>query len=644
MLNIKNADGNKINNLAYDKIKIISTITWVGLAVSVIFHFFLNANKGYPLNTFLFLPTDRFNDFYGPCEAPSINNFNPYFYQSYSDNGLYLPIGYYFIWIFSLFGRPFSLFIFLSIVTYLIYKLSFLSLPELPNKLKVKTVFLISLLSYGFIYALDRANIEPYLACCIFAFFHFYKKNKPHLSALFIALAAAAKIYPILFILIFVSDKKYKESLYTIIYMLLLVLLPLFVFKGGFINNLNYILTGFEPLESSILNGNVYDGTSIFMQQGISLFSVIKFINIKLGLNILNLYTYYKIIVFIITLTISSIVLFLEHELWKKAFLLTAILLILPHISFDYKLTLLLPCIYLYISSDAIKSENKKNIKKISFLFGILLVPKAYYYLENFISPGTYKYDVPVSTIITPIIILHLIFIISKDSFRNISSIKLINSVKLHFEALKYNSKFILVSSLILFPLFIQFYKANSQYSLYRSYVDNAQKQLRFNKPDSVINNLQLARKLKPYKFKLPLQIADIYYKKEIWDSAAFYFNSALTLFPECVEAKIGLIQSEGNKLIKSAVFYFNNNDYVNASLQFSEGIKTFYTLPAYAQDKNSFIALYTNLILCNIKMQDWEQALINLNKLKAFDPENDFVATKLPIVYDKLEENKTHL
>jgi len=634
----------KNNTIAVEKIKIISSITWIGLIIAIIFHFIFNANKGYPFDTFLFLPTDRFNDFYGPSEAPSINNFNPYFHQSYSDNGLYLPIGYYFIWIFSIFGRPLSLFMFLSLLTYLTYKLSFLSLPELPTKLKIKTVFLISLLSYGFIYAIDRANVEPYLACCIFAFFYFYKKNNLHLSALFIAVAAAAKIYPILFILIFISDKKYKESLYTIIYMVLLVLLPLFVLKGGFINNLNYILTGFEPLESSIINGNVYDGTSSFMQQGISLFSGIKFLNIKLGLNIINLFFYYKIIVLIITITISSIVLLLENELWKKAFLLTAIILILPHISFDYKLTLLLPCIYLYISADNINSNNIKKTKKISFLFGILLIPKAYYYLENFISPGTYKYDVPVSTIITPIIILYLIFIISKDSFKNITSVKLINSLKLHYEAIKYNSKVILVFFLILFPLFIQFYKANSQYSLYRSYIDNAQKQLQLNKPDSVINNLQLARKLKPYKFKLPLQIADIYYKKEIWDSAALYFNSTLNLFPECGEAKIGLIQSKGNRLIKSAVFYFNNKDYVNASLHFSEAIKTFYTLPIYAQDKNSFITLYSNLILCKIKIQDWEQALININRLKTLDPKNEFATTKLLFVNDKLKENKTHL
>ena len=61
------------------KINLLSAIILTGLAASVIFHCILGFYKGfvYPYNTFLFIPADRFNDFFNTYNHSK--QLNPYF-------------------------------------------------------------------------------------------------------------------------------------------------------------------------------------------------------------------------------------------------------------------------------------------------------------------------------------------------------------------------------------------------------------------------------------------------------------------------------------------------------------------------------------------------------------------------------------
>jgi hypothetical protein len=49
-----------------EKIKYFLVILILGFGLAVFYHYILNRyyGLGYPLNTFLFLPSDHFNDFY----------------------------------------------------------------------------------------------------------------------------------------------------------------------------------------------------------------------------------------------------------------------------------------------------------------------------------------------------------------------------------------------------------------------------------------------------------------------------------------------------------------------------------------------------------------------------------------------------
>ncbi|MES2133317.1 MAG: hypothetical protein V4506_13300 [Bacteroidota bacterium] len=159
------------------QLKLIANIIFFGLLAAVIYHFFYQdgmLKKPYPANTFLFLQSDRFNDFFNMREW--CKNMNPYFDPTYLGNSNYLPIANVFFWIFSLMSKQASLYLFTGIFSLLIYWFSYLNIPktETPTN-RHKYAFVISFLSYGYLFCFDRANLEPFVVIPIMAFFYFYK-------------------------------------------------------------------------------------------------------------------------------------------------------------------------------------------------------------------------------------------------------------------------------------------------------------------------------------------------------------------------------------------------------------------------------------------------------------------------------------
>ncbi|AKE65273.1 hypothetical protein MYAER_2933 [Microcystis aeruginosa NIES-2549] len=62
----------------HTKIRFISTIIVIGFAIAVFYHYRMGAYLGnqHPLNTFLFTPNDKFNDFWNMVKF--IKELNPY--------------------------------------------------------------------------------------------------------------------------------------------------------------------------------------------------------------------------------------------------------------------------------------------------------------------------------------------------------------------------------------------------------------------------------------------------------------------------------------------------------------------------------------------------------------------------------------
>lgn len=92
-------------------------------------------------------------------------------------------------------------------------------------------------LSGSMLFAFERAN-SIIVAFIGIMFFLAFKDSKSkvfkELAIISLAIASAIKIYPIVFFVMLLHDKKYKELLRGIVYSLLLFVVPMFIFYDGF--------------------------------------------------------------------------------------------------------------------------------------------------------------------------------------------------------------------------------------------------------------------------------------------------------------------------------------------------------------------------------------------------------------------------
>lgn len=100
----------------------------------------------------------------------------------------------------------------------------------------------VCVLSGSMLFAFERANsiIVAFIGILFFLAFKDSKsKALKEIGIISLAIASAIKIYPIVFFVVLLNDKKYKELLRGIIYSMLLFVLPMFLFYNGFDDILN---------------------------------------------------------------------------------------------------------------------------------------------------------------------------------------------------------------------------------------------------------------------------------------------------------------------------------------------------------------------------------------------------------------------
>ncbi|MCX7927320.1 MAG: DUF2029 domain-containing protein [Candidatus Omnitrophica bacterium] len=399
-------------DLKEKRIKFVGNIILWGFIVSFLYHIIKSIFLGwrYPHNIFLFLPHDRFNDFFHFIRC--VRNLDPYAIDSYTyylDKqpywSTYFPFANILFYFMGFFSPLCSLVLWLGIfiILFLWSNSQYLSLN---NKAEYyKYLFIYSFLTYPFLFSIDRANLEMYLYLFLFLFIFFYQKHKLFWSAFFLSLATALKGYPVIFLILLFSERKYKSLLTTCVIIILITSLSLLLFKGGFWNNLKFVLSGFHYKNAVLEDNNL-------IIKGVSLFCLIKmyFIianKITLFSKSMNMYFLFAIL---FSLLLFFFIVFIERELWRKVMLLVSIMLLFPQISGDYKLLHIFLPMFLFFSTE------KKNRFEIFYLicFGLLLIPKDYYLFKSFISDSGYS-DISIGMILNILILILFILLIVID-------------------------------------------------------------------------------------------------------------------------------------------------------------------------------------------------------------------------------------
>jgi len=257
-------------------------------------------------------------------------------------------------------------------------------------------------------------NLEIYLFLFTLTFIFFYLQKKYFIAILFLSFAICMKLYPILFLLLFIQDKNYKAITNTIIISLLLTFFSLALFTGGVIQNSNSLITNLNHFN------NFYSGSS-GLQHNSSIYGLVKIFFrgvysyiFKYGNedanSTTNLFLKYPYLIFVALyfIIITTYILLIEKTFWKKVFLIISMTILLPHVSFDYKLLTIIIAIILFIEN----TSNEKNSKFYSVSFALLIIPNSYFYFAN---------DISIGVIINPVIMLlitYKILVENKDIIR----------------------------------------------------------------------------------------------------------------------------------------------------------------------------------------------------------------------------------
>lgn len=391
------------------KIRLIVVIVLIGFVGSVFFHYFegVYRNLPYPHNTFLFNPADKFADYFVLYDVMQFRS--PYL-------GVHASAQYPFLnfisYALGLLPKKASFVIYLSlfIFIFLIFTILF-TFPENPKK-HISEIFILSLLTYPILFTIDRGNLEGLVLISLLAFIFSYQKKKYLLSTIFLSFAVAMKLFPIVLVVLYLSDKKYKETMITGLFTGLLSIISLLFFKGGFLQNLLHIAGG-----ANLVYLNRFLGGDLIVERGISLFTLIKIFFIEANLfpkvGMVSFLGIYIKTTIVMGLFIAAYVVFLEKEFWKRVAVLVIAMLLLPHVSADYKLIHIFIPIFLFINAP--KSSRLDWVYIV--LFGLLLIPKDYYLLGRVISDG--GADISISVIINDVALICMLLLVMGSGIKN---------------------------------------------------------------------------------------------------------------------------------------------------------------------------------------------------------------------------------
>lgn len=228
-------------------------------------------------------------------------------------------------------------------------------------------MFVFLCITYPFIFAFERGNVEFIVFIFLILFFLAYNKEKYSVAAILLAFPICMKLYPALFAILFLKDKRIKEFLLCTISSILLMFFS-FIAIGGNLNNLSIALENFSYFTNNYaktMQGLQFSHT---MWSGFNCFAIL----INESLIESSYISSYTIAISIISILLILYIIFVEREEWKNITILTIMMITFPHVSFDYTLIhMYIPIIYFIIS------ESTKKWEEIlySILFGLTIIP-----------------------------------------------------------------------------------------------------------------------------------------------------------------------------------------------------------------------------------------------------------------------------
>lgn len=377
------------------KTELLRLIVVAGCLFATAFHYTLGSlpgYEGYPHNTFLFRPDDRFHDFLNISWATS--GLDPYS----SAVSVYLPFTYLPIYMLTFLDDTFALAIFSAVFVICLAYYVYRNVPCTDGRDRLLSIFTLVFMAYPVLFCLDRGNLEMLLFVFVALSISAYRKGDGFMSACWLSLATAMKIYPAVFCMLYLADRKYRHALVTVVLAVLLTFASGAVLNGGITASIEGFRNNLELFKSMYLNDHIslHFSNSLFnlLALGGDAFPLLR--GVAAG---------YRYLAVALIAGIAAYVMFFERLFWKRVSLLVFMVLLVPAISYDYKLILLFVPLMLFLR----EAEPSRFDGVYVALFGLLLVPKHYYHLFA---------DVSISVLLNPLIIVTMAVLMVIDRRR----------------------------------------------------------------------------------------------------------------------------------------------------------------------------------------------------------------------------------
>jgi hypothetical protein len=378
------------------KIRLIGGILLGGMGLSLLYHVVLGTVfhlRGYPYDTFLFRAEDRFNDFYNIYHAAATGH--PYRF----DVSVYFPFTFLVMGALTLLPAAAALCGVIGLFTAALLVQIRRALAPLQGREAGMWTFVIGMLTYPYLFAVDRGNVELLVFLLILLFLRAYAKENYLQGGLWLAMAAAMKVYPGVFFLLLLKKRKWAALGAGLALIVVLNLAGAVLATGGLEETLRGLPRCLRAFDQT------YIGQPHGLQHGAGLFGVLE-----LGLLPLiprsdpgaasrwihALRAGYPVLALVLFGFAAWFILRRESPLWKDVLVLVACMILLPQVSFDYKLIHLYFPLLLFLRSPSRVPRDAVG----AVLFGLLLIPKDY---------GLLFADVSTAVVLNPLLLALLV-------------------------------------------------------------------------------------------------------------------------------------------------------------------------------------------------------------------------------------------
>ena len=368
-------EGDGVADAKRRRLALLATIVLIGTSAAVVFHYVMAyyLGRGYPYDTFLFLPRDHFNDW---------NNTYRYvlhFLQGKPAPFVYFPFAFLLVAGATLLPMSAGLALLaLAYVSGIVTLLWRTVLDVLPGRqLKLQYAVILVALSYPVLFTLDRGNLEMLVFLLVGGMFSFvYRRPSSWGAGLCLAAAIAIKLYPATLVVLLLAERRFKAAVVA-----LGGALALTVGATGALA----LLTG-QSMQSvwhqAYAEKGTYQGIQVDagagMQHGHTLWGLLRAPSLLMnGYAQPWLHNAYLLAVVAIFALFAAHVVFREGESWRKAALMVIAAITLPFVSADYTTPLIYFPLVMFLNSRRVSRYDLVYVA----LFGVLLVPVDYRYL-----------------------------------------------------------------------------------------------------------------------------------------------------------------------------------------------------------------------------------------------------------------------